>query len=121
MDELTATFRFRLWLETPNGTVFGKGRVLLLMKIEEHGSLNRAARELGMSYRAAWGKLKHSESILGFPLCNKCRGRLGYTLTDDGRRVLNEFIQWHAEVERHALESARRLLPWKIVPEMARE
>jgi molybdate transport system regulatory protein len=120
MADLIATVHFRLWLDCPQGIVFGMGRALLLKKIDESGSLNQAAKELGMSYRAAWGKLKNTESVLGFPLCNKCRGRKGYTLTEKGRKVLNDFAQWQTDVERHALNSARKLLPWEIAPDRSR-
>ena len=44
-----------LWLETTEGVLFGMGRAELLDKIEECGSLKKAAEEMGMSYRAAWG------------------------------------------------------------------
>ena len=121
MVDLTATVRCRLWLDSPKGIVFGVGRALLLKKIDEHGSLNQAARELGMSYRAAWGKLRQTESVLGFPLCNKRRGRQGYTLTEAGRKVLNDFLRWQSEVERLVLQSARRQLPFTIHPDRSRE
>jgi molybdate transport system regulatory protein len=114
MADPIATVRFRLWLDSPEGMIFGIGRALLLKEIDECGSLNQAAKRLGMSYRGAWGKLKQTESVLGFPLCHKSRGRRGYTLTDGGRRVLNDFLRWQADVEEHAIRSAQRLLPWKI-------
>jgi molybdate transport system regulatory protein len=120
VPELSVTVRFRLWLESPSGIVFGPGRAQLLAKIEETGSLNQAAKALGISYRAAWGKLKKTEEILGFALCNKTRGRSGYSLTDEGKRMLNDFLGWQACVQEHACRSARERLSWTIAPELER-
>ena len=53
--------RVHIWLETVDGVAFGMGRLLLLDAIEETGSLKAAAEQLGMSYRAAWGKIKSTE------------------------------------------------------------
>lgn len=95
--------------------LFGMGRVLLLRKVEECGSLKKAAESLGMSYRAAWGKLKHSEEALGCKLVEKQgSNRDGYRLTDEGRRITEGYEAWFQSVERHALEAARELLPWKV-------
>jgi molybdate transport system regulatory protein len=114
VPELIVTVHFRLWLESPSGIVFGPGRAMLLAKIEETGSLNQAAKALGISYRAAWGKLKKTEEILGIALCNKTRGRRGYTLTDEGKSILSDFLAWHAGVRDHACRSAQKKLPWTI-------
>ncbi|MBE7173113.1 MAG: winged helix-turn-helix domain-containing protein [Williamsia sp.] len=43
-----------LWIECENERFFGPGRVELLQKIEETGSINKAARLMGMSYKKAW-------------------------------------------------------------------
>lgn len=112
MEPITATLRLHLWFETDKGMLFGIGRALLLQKIAEHGSLNKAAEDLGMSYRAAWGKLKQTEAALGLTLCEKARGRTGYTLTPQGQALLDDFLAWHRSVEEHALSSARNLFPW---------
>jgi molybdate transport system regulatory protein len=50
-----------LWLESGESVYFGMGRVMLLDMIEEHGSLRKAAEALGMSYRAAWDKVRRAE------------------------------------------------------------
>jgi len=38
------------------------------------GSINQAAAKLGMSYRAAWGKVTATEKRLGIKLLNKHTG-----------------------------------------------
>jgi molybdate transport system regulatory protein len=46
--------RGRVWIEGPDGTFLGYGRVVLLERIREHGSISAAARSMDMSYRHAW-------------------------------------------------------------------
>lgn len=104
--------RLHLWLETEGGVSFGLGRLLLLEEIQTQGSLKAAAEKLGMSYRAAWGKIKASEELLGQPLIEKKAGnRSGYDLTTFGQELLSGFKAWFDSVERIAVEEAARHLP----------
>ena len=43
-----------LWIECGKERFFGPGRVELLQQIEKTGSINKAAREMNMSYKKAW-------------------------------------------------------------------
>lgn len=107
--------RLHLWLETGEGVLFGSGRAQLLERIVSCGSLKRAADSLGMSYRAAWGKIKKTEAILGFKLIEKSHGnRAGYQLTEFGRILMDSFRQWFADVEGMALKRARELFPYDV-------
>lgn len=109
--------RLNLWLEDADGMVFGHGRALLLRKIEEHGSLRRAAEDLKMSYRAAWGKLKKSEALLGFPLVEKLGGnKSGFQLTGRGKTLTDNYLLWYDSLERQAREMAGELFGWEVLP-----
>lgn len=44
----------RIWIETDGHILLGEGRVNLLKAIEQTGSLTKAAKSLGMSYKKAW-------------------------------------------------------------------
>jgi molybdate transport system regulatory protein len=114
LTEHIPTVRLHLWLDTDDGLFFGTGRALLLERIEKHGSLKKAAEELGMSYRAAWGKIKQSEKILGFELITRNSRRGGYELTDFGRLVRDRFSRWFDEVEKAALAKAAEIFPWDV-------
>lgn len=78
--------RYEMWLET-----IGKERILdgegfdLLLDLEQTGSLTASARNLGVSYRKAWGMLNEVERHLGFMLTEKRRGGAA-----GGRTVLSE-------------------------------
>lgn len=43
-----------LWIECEGERFFGPGRVELLEHIETTGSINKAAKLMGMSYKKAW-------------------------------------------------------------------
>jgi len=115
MNEHVPTIRLNLWLETEEGLCFGLGRAMLLSRIQQYGSLRRAAEEMSMSYRAAWGKIKKSEEILGVKLIDQIGSkREGYQLTDLGKTLMESYLTWFDEVEREALKKARELLPVSV-------
>ena len=116
MERVTPTMRLRLWLETPGGMLLGLGRVELLLRIQESGSLNKAAKAMGMSYRAAWGRLKASEKMAGEPLMEKSGGQRGFVLTPGGERLAQAFKEWYADVEGYALKRAQEKFPWPVSP-----
>lgn len=100
----------QLWLEGENGEGFGRGRVELLKLVEELGSLSKAAKQLGMSYRGAWGKLKKAEHIVGAALVEASgTKREGYVLTPEGRELVRRFQQWYEDVESFANKRAAAL------------
>jgi len=97
-----------LRLETDKGLVFGPGRAQLLENIERLGSLSKAAKELGMGYRAAWGKIRRTEEVLGFKLIETGESyKEGCRLTRAGKELMERFHRWRQEVEEDALQKAR--------------
>jgi hypothetical protein len=56
--------RSRVWLEVRGEFAIGQGGIDLLVRIQQRGSLARAARDLGWSYRHAWGYVRRAERIL---------------------------------------------------------
>lgn len=105
--------RLRLWLETEDGMFFGTGRGMLLEAVDRFGSLKKAAEHLGMSYRAAWGKIRKTEKVLGVQLIEQAGSRKGgHTLTPGGRLLMAKFGEWYEAVEASAVGKARELFPW---------
>ena len=103
----------RIWLEENGHDIFGGGRYRLLVAVRETGSLNRAASELGMSYRQAWGKIKDTEKRLGFTLLARRvggKGGGGSTLTDRCLKLLTAYEQFEAELSRTATRLKSRYL-----------
>lgn len=59
----------------------------LLGAVHGSGSISQAGRELGLSYRHAWGLLRSAEALFGQPLLTRGRGR-GSTLTELGQQLI---------------------------------
>jgi molybdate transport system regulatory protein len=61
--------RSKIWIEDETGNVvFGLGRLKILDAVDRLGSIQGAAKELKMSYRAIWGRIKATEDRLNRPL-----------------------------------------------------
>lgn len=114
MKDISPLLRVHLWFETEKGQVMGLGRVQLLEAVDRLGSLNRAAKAMGMSYRAAWGRIKQSEEILGEALVETAEGHKGFQLTARGRELAAAFRRFFATVEGFALTAARKEFPWSV-------
>ncbi len=59
----------------------------LLGTVQGTGSIAQAGRELGLSYRHAWGLLQQAEALFGQPLLMRGRGR-GSALTELGEKLV---------------------------------
>ncbi len=100
--------RGRLWIEGPEGTFLGYGRVVLLERIRDHGSISAAARSMAMSHRHAWDLVDSMNRQSRSPVVEKStggRGGGGAGLTEAGERAIECFWSVHREfrafLERH--------------------
>lgn len=93
--ERTITPDFRLRLMAGGRILVGPGRADLLRLVGKHGSLSRAAGEMGMSYRHAWKLLRLTSEALGREVVTTVRGGAaggGRTrLTPAGRSILRRY------------------------------
>ncbi len=97
-------FNVRIKVFAPEGDrkhAFGKGTALLMRGIEEHHSLNKAAKEMGMAYSKAWKSINATEEYLGFKLIER-HAQHGSVLTEKGRR----FLEIYEEAENKASQAA---------------
>jgi molybdate transport system regulatory protein len=86
--------RSKIWIEVDGEPVFGKGRRFLLEAIDSHGSINRAAQEVDISFRKAWGHIKAMEERIGMKLVERHTGGKnggGAILTNDARKFLKKY------------------------------
>lgn len=91
----------KIWLEK-DGAIFGDGLFKLLSNVAGLGSISQAAREMGMSYRAAWGKIKVAEGRWGVPLViTQVGGEMGggAKLTPEADELLKRFRRLRQEVD----------------------
>lgn len=84
----------RFWIKKENRNFLGKGKIELLENIKTTGSISKAAKNMKMSYKAAWDdidSMNHlSENILVQSVSGG-KGGGGTILTPDGERVLDVF------------------------------
>lgn len=100
MASMESPFRIRckIWVEDANGeVVFGLGRYRILEAVKRLGSLQAAAQELKMSYRAIWGRISATERRLGKPLL--IREPQGSRLTPLGETLLRQFQRLQEKVK----------------------
>jgi molybdate transport system regulatory protein len=96
--------KVKVWVAFSDELKFGDGRARLLQLIDQHGSLQKAAREIEMSYRNAWGYLGELERAAGFKFVERIPGggpRSGMRLTKKARRFLARYSKF-----RHGLDRA---------------
>lgn len=107
-----ASFSGRLWLDKAERRFLGKGRVQLLALIEEMGSITRAAKAMGMSYKAAWEAVELMNNMSDQPIVVRTRGGAGggeTRLTDYGRELVAMFQVFHEEHGRFLTALSERL------------
>lgn len=99
----TKKIRCKFWVEEEGALLFGEGGAALLSQIDKHGSLSAASKELGMSYRRAWGRLKLLEENMGIALVVKEGGnKKGYKLSEDGKKMVTAYLAAKAKMAKHA-------------------
>jgi molybdate transport system regulatory protein len=90
----------RLWLEKNGETFLSWGRVVLLERIRDHGSIAAAARSLNMAYSHAWGLVAKMNELAGEELVSRAFGgkRGGRAwLTPAGEAFIAQFWDLVAE------------------------
>jgi molybdate transport repressor ModE-like protein len=81
------------------------------MEVRNEESIVSAARNLGMSYRKAWGLLRDTERILGFQLVGKHRGgKAGgkTSLTHEGIQLVEAYSILLKELDASSHDHIRK-------------
>jgi len=82
----------QLLVSRDGGIIMGKGRMDILDSIDRTGSINKTAKEMKMSYKSVWSKIKSTEKNFGKPVVHADRVT-GSSLTQDGRQLLEAYRQ----------------------------
>ncbi|MBI9038074.1 MAG: LysR family transcriptional regulator [Bacteroidales bacterium] len=94
---------YKIWLSNVSGDgVIDEMKYRLLTLIDEKGSLKAATKEIGISYRKAWGDLKRAEEVLGYQLTEKQRGGLKggrSIITERGKKLLEAYDAFHQKFD----------------------
>lgn len=86
----------RFWLTLDGANFLGGGRVELMQRIAETGSISQAAKAMKMSYKAAWDAINAINRAWGTPLVESHPG--GSKLTGDAIGLIASF---HSAQEKH--------------------
>lgn len=83
-----------LWLHAGGQTLGGAARIALLAAIGETGSITRAAKAVGLSYKGAWDAIDTMNNLAGEPLVLRAtggKGGGGTTLTPRATALIAAF------------------------------
>lgn len=96
--------KLKVWIEAGGEVVAGDGKIDLLERIEKMGSIQKAAEEIGMSYRHAWGFLQKMEKRGGIKLVETQVGGKeggGSRLTPLGRDFLQRYLTFREGLDEY--------------------
>jgi molybdate transport system regulatory protein len=98
----SVTCRGHIWIDGNEGTFIGYGRVALLEKILECGSITQAAKLLKISYRHAWELIDSMNRQARKPFIETVtggKGGGGTRLTKEGEQAIEYFWQFHRKFQ----------------------
>ncbi|MGB3621877.1 MAG: winged helix-turn-helix domain-containing protein, partial [Ketobacter sp.] len=81
---------------------FADAQILLLQAIHECGSISKAAKQIGISYKTAWDRIDAMNNMSGQPLVVRSVGGAqggGTALTSLGKQTVAGFIAVQAELD----------------------
>lgn len=106
----------KLRLQFDHDIVFGPGKAELLDRIQELGSIAKAGRAMGMSYKRAWSLVEELNASFRTPVVQSSRGGKdggGATVSAEGLAALAAYRRLQVilqETGAQELDTIRRLL-----------
>ncbi len=105
-------FHGRIWIDGPEGTFIGHGRVVLLERIMEHGSITKAAKSMKMAYRRAWDLVDSMNRQAEKPfveLATGGKGGGGAQVTEAGKKAIKLFWRFHDDLQSFLKREEKKL------------
>lgn len=105
--------RGRVWIDGPEGTFIGYGRVVLLERIMEHGSITKAAKSMQMAYRHAWDLVDSMNRQSKEPfveLATGGKGGGGAQVTAAGKDAVRLFKTFYDDFQDFLLREQKKLM-----------
>ncbi len=103
----------RVWITCDEETFLGYGRVVLLERIKEYGSITKAAKSMDMSYRHAWELVESMNRLAPTPLVDTSIGGTGgggAALTPTGEKAIELFWELYGHFKRYIDTRHRALI-----------
>ena len=102
----------RIWIDSAEEPFLGYGRIELLEKIQELGSIRQAAIAMKMSYRQAWDFIDQMNQRAGEPLVVSQKGGKGggkALVTPKGLLAIQQFIQFNNSFQKFLAKETSKL------------
>lgn len=102
----------RLWVEGPADRFLGIGRLELLEHIQATGSISKAAKAMGMSYKKAWDLVSSMNQQAREPLVGTQAGGAhggGAALTPAGQQAVAGFRAMQERFQQFLADETARL------------
>src|SRR3974390_2369175 len=83
-----------LWFQKSDRRYLGGERIDLLEKIDQLGSISKAAKAVGISYKTAWDTVNLINNLAETPLVERItggKGGGGTNLTKEGKKLVGQF------------------------------
>ncbi len=100
---MAITLQGSVWMSVDGNSLGGQGRIALLASIAECGSISQAAKNVKMSYKAAWDAIDGMNQLAGEPLVERVtggKGGGGTRLTPRGLQLVKNFQLIEQEHQR---------------------
>lgn len=111
--ERKTDIRLRCWIDVDGKKFFGPGRAVLLHHIQEQGSISKAAKVMGMSYKKAWAMVDDLNQNGKQPYVVLHKGGTsggGAELTETGKAVLNAFNELSQKLSQTLSTEQQKLM-----------
>ncbi|MBL7071420.1 MAG: LysR family transcriptional regulator [Candidatus Omnitrophica bacterium] len=109
--------RSKIWIEKNKKLIFGEGKSEIFKAIQEHKSINKAAKSMGVSFRHAWSYINEIEKRLGVHLVDRSKGGKGgggSHLTEYAVELMKRFDRLKNEVDKYTDKKAKEVFGgWK--------
>ena len=92
-----------LWFNRAERKFLGGDRIELLEKIDQLGSITKAAKAVGISYKNAWDTLNTINNMAERPLVDRLtggKGGGGTSLTAEGKKVISQYNAVQEELQK---------------------
>jgi len=109
---MEAIVKNRIWIEKDGHLFLGPGRVELLMKIDEFGSMLAAAKAMNMSYKKAWLMMQEMQLVSARPILIKNTGGKnggGTQLTEYGRSLAKKYDEINRQCKAFLQEAFTKI------------
>lgn len=106
------TLHGRLWINKSEHDFLGKGRMELLIRIGQSGSITKAAKDMKMSYKAAWDAIDAMNNLSEFPLVESSKGGKGgggTTITEYAKELIETYTVLQEEHQLFLKNLAQRI------------